>query len=162
MLVEGDFNVSLLVLKGDQRGEDIAADMLTEVLEDMSAHFLPRCHSWCRYRKKWSMFREGREVRSRTDYILGMDRCLFGNVSVRDPRHNSDHYMVMGCLHSAPLREHARYLGGRKRLYLDTPTAPTREDVISASLRRSIPKPLARYTGKNAWILASTWRLVDK
>ena len=60
------------------------------------------------------MIREGREVWSRTDYNLGTDRRLFGNVSVRDPRHNSDHYMVLGCLHSAPLREHARYLGGEQ------------------------------------------------
>ena len=31
------------------------------------------------------MIQEGREVRSRMDYILGTDLCLFGNVSVRDP-----------------------------------------------------------------------------
>ena len=61
------------------------------------------------------MIREGREVRSRTDYILGIDRRLFWNVSVRDPMHNSDHYIVLGCLRSAPLREHAKYLGGLKR-----------------------------------------------
>ena len=30
----------------------------------------------------------GREVRSRTNYILGTDLRIFGNVSVRDPRHN--------------------------------------------------------------------------
>ena len=34
------------------------------------------------------MIREGREVRSWTDYIMGTDRRLFENVSVRDPRHN--------------------------------------------------------------------------
>ena len=54
------------------------------------------------------MIREGREVCSRTDYILGTDCHIFGNVSVRDPRHNSDHYMVMGFLHSASLKEHSR------------------------------------------------------
>ena len=64
------------------------------------------------------MIRMGREVRSRTDYILGKDCRLFGNVSVLDPMHNSYHYMVLGCLHSASLREHARYLGGRKCLPL--------------------------------------------
>ena len=64
---------------------------------------------------------------SRTDYILGTDFRLFVNVYVRDPRHNSDHYIVLGCLHSASLREHARYFGGRKRLPLRPPTKPTRE-----------------------------------
>ena len=58
------------------------------------------------------MIQEDREVRSQMDYILGKDCRLFGNVSVQDPRHNSDHDMVLGCLHSALLREHARYLGG--------------------------------------------------
>ena len=68
------------------------------------------------------MLQKGREVRSWTDYILGMDHRLFGNVSVRDPRHNSDHYMVLGCLQIASLTEHNRYLGGRKKLLLKPPT----------------------------------------
>ena len=33
------------------------------------------------------MIREGRELRSRTEYILGMDHHLFGNVSSWDPMH---------------------------------------------------------------------------
>ena len=57
---------------------------------------------------------KGREVRSRIDYILGTDCRLFGDVSVRDPWHNSDHYMVLDCLPSASLMEHKRYLGGQK------------------------------------------------
>ena len=86
-------------------------------------------------------------MRSWTEYILGEDFRLFGNVYVRDPRHNSDHYMVLGCLHSAPLREHARYLRGRKRLHLrplTIPTIPTREDEIFRGLRRAVPETLAR------------------
>ena len=70
--------------------------------------------------------------------------------------------MVLGCLHSAPLREQARYLGGRKRLPLRPPTYPTREDGIFANLRRTVPKPLDREVRKNTWILAETWRLVDE
>ena len=72
------------------------------------------------------MIRVGREVRSRTDYILGTDFRLFWNVSVQDPRHNSDHCLVLGCLQSAPLREHSKYLRRRKRLPLRPPTTPTR------------------------------------
>ena len=44
------------------------------------------------------------------------------------------------------MRENVRYLGGRKRL----------------PLRRAVPKPLARDAGKNAWISAAMWRLVDE
>ena len=62
------------------------------------------------------MRRKVQVVWSRTDYILGTDSRLFKNVAVRDPRHNSDHYMVLGCLPSAPLSATKRYLGGAKAL----------------------------------------------
>ena len=90
------------------------------------------------------MIRGGREVRSRTDYILRWDRRLFGNVFIRDPRHNSDHYMVLGCRHSASLKGNARYLGGRKRPPLLPLTKLTREDTIFAALLRAVPKPRDR------------------
>ena len=96
------------------------------------------------------MIREGGYVRSQTDYIMGTDCHILWNVSVWDPRNKSEHYMVLGCLRSAPLREHAKYLGGRKQLLLRTPIALTREDVIFADLRRSVPNPLARDARKNA------------
>ena len=48
------------------------------------------------------------------DYILGTDLRLFWNMSIRETMHNSYHYMVLGCLRIAPLREHAKYLGGHK------------------------------------------------
>ena len=47
LLMAGDFNVNLVDLEGDRRGEYIAAVMATEGLEDMSAHFLQRWRSWC-------------------------------------------------------------------------------------------------------------------
>ena len=74
------------------------------------------------------MIRKVREVRSWTDYILGTDHRLFRNVAVRDPRHNSDHYMVLGCRPSAPPTEHKRYLGGRKRFPVRAPREPTSRD----------------------------------
>ena len=60
----------------------------------------------------------GREVRSQKDYIIGTDLNLFRNVSVQDPQHNLDHYLVLGCLCSATPREHSQYLGRRKRIPL--------------------------------------------
>ena len=64
--------------------------------------------------------------------------------SVQDPRHNSDHYMMLGCLPSASLAEHKKYLGGRKNLPLRPPKEPTREDDGFTALRRAIPKAKAR------------------
>ena len=107
------------------------------------------------------MVREGKVVRSRTEYLLGTDRSLFSNVSVRDPRHNTDHFMVVGCLCSAPEQEHTRYIMGRRKMPLRPPTEPTREDGIFAALRKSVPKPHARDRHKSAWISEETWRLVD-
>ena len=101
-------------------------------------------------------------MRSRTDYILGKDFRLVWNVSVRDPWHNSEHYMVLGCLHSAPLREHSKYLGGIKQILLRPLTTPTREDEIFAALWRAIPKPQDQDARENAWISEATWRLVGE
>ena len=108
------------------------------------------------------MLRNGREVRSRTDYIPGTDRRLFRNVAVRDPWHNSDHYMVLGCLLSAPPTDHKRYLGGRKRWLVRLPREPTRTDQLFAALRRAIPRAQPREARRNAWISESTWRLTNE
>ena len=87
------------------------------------------------------MVRLRREVRSQTEYILRIDCHIFSNMSVREPSHNSDHYMVLGCLYSAAIREHAEYLERHMCLPLQPPTSLTREDGIFAALRRAIPKP---------------------
>ena len=108
------------------------------------------------------MIREGREVRSRMYYILGTDHRLFGNVSIRDPRHNSDHYMVMGLPpHRTPDGPHQVSWGAQASSPPPT-DLPTREDGIFAALRRAAPNMLARDTRNNAWILEATRRLVDK
>ena len=162
LLVVGDLNTMLTEPEKERRGTDIAAALVEEGLKNMATHFLPCQRKWGRERRTWSMVRKGKVVRSRTDYILGTDRCLFWNVSVWYPRHNTDHYMVLGCLHSAPKREHTNYLTGRKRLPLRPPSYPTREDRIFAALRRAVPKPHARERRKNWWILEDTWRLVEE
>ena len=102
LMVAGDFNVDILAPEG-RRAENIATDLATAGVEDMAQHFMPRGRRWCQDLRKWDMKRQGQVVRSRTDYILGTDRRLLQNVAVRDPRHNTDHYMVLGCLPGAPL-----------------------------------------------------------
>ena len=83
-------------------------------------------------------------------------------MSVRDPRHNTDHYMVVGHLCSATARDHARYIKGRRKMPLKPPTEPTREDKLFGALRRAVPKPHKQDKHKNAWISEETWRLVDE
>ena len=108
------------------------------------------------------MVREGKVVRSRTDYLLGADRIIFRNMSVQDPQNNTDHFMMVGCLRSAPEREHTQYIAGRRKSPLRPPTEPTREDGVFAALRRAVPKPHGRYRHKNEWISEETWRLINK
>ena len=95
-------------------------------------------------------------------FSYGADRSLFWNVSVWDPRHNTDHYMVLGCLRSGPEREYAKYLLGSKKLPLRPPAEPRRDDGIFTALRRFVLKPHARERRMNEWISEDTWRLVDK
>ena len=122
----GGFNIDLGETVSDGRGTEIAAALTEARVEDMTAHFLPRKRRWGRECRTLSMVREGKVIRSRTDYLLGTDCSLFRNVAVRDPRHNSDHYMVVGQLRGGTAREHVRYIKGRRRLPLLPPKEPTR------------------------------------
>ena len=162
LLVAGEFNVDIATPEGDRRAEDMATELATAGLEDMARHFLPQEKRWCRDRRTWGMLRKGQEVWFRTDYTLGMDSYLFRNVTVWDPRHNLDHYMVLGCLPSAPLSETKQYLGGRKRWPVRSPVKPSRTDELFAALRRAVPRPKPREARRNAWISAETWKLIDE
>ena len=122
----GDLNVKLEYPEEDHREEVIMLVLEAVGVDDMSAHFLPRLCPWCQYGRMWSMVRLGREMRSRTDYIFGTYCRIFRNVAIWYPWHNSDHYMVLGCLRSSPLREHSEYLGRRTRLPLWHLIKPTR------------------------------------
>ena len=92
----------------------------------------------------------GREVRSRTDYIMGMDLRIFSKMSVRDPRHNSDYYMIFGCLHIATLRDNTKYLGRLTRVPFRPPTASIIEECLFSDLQQAIPNPKARESDKNS------------
>ena len=81
LIVAGDINTDLGDMACDGRGSEIAAAITEAGLEDMTAHFLPRKRKWERDRRTWSMVRGGKEIRYRTDYILGTDLSLFSNVA---------------------------------------------------------------------------------
>ena len=107
------------------------------------------------------MHRSGREVRSWTDYILGTDSCLFQNVLVRDARHNTYYYLVLGCLCRAKPAAHLRSLWKRTRLPIRTPATPDKSDRMFDEIRRAIPKPAQKERHHQAWISPDTWSLID-
>ena len=73
MVVAGDLNTVLDNPENYRRGREIAAALTEAGLEDTTAYFLPHWRRWGLERRTWSMVREGKVVRSRTDYILGTD-----------------------------------------------------------------------------------------
>ena len=74
LIVSGELNADLERTGGRGQDKDITAVVATAGLEDLSEHFLPQWRPWCRGRREWAMVQLGREVRSRTDYILGSNR----------------------------------------------------------------------------------------
>ena len=114
--------------------------MTTEGLEGMAAHFLPCHHTWTWDGRMWSIIRCSQEVRSRIDSIIGIERRRLQNVAVWDPRHNTDHYLVLGCLQCANLRENQWYLGKRRRLPLLPIRQLYRKETFFTSLWNLIPK----------------------
>ena len=95
---------------------------------------------------------------------MGSDHQIIQNVAVWDPRHNSDHFMVVGSLSVASPRERSNYLGIRTHLPMCPPVRQTRTraDELFGELRHTVPKPDKRAARHNLWISAETWRLANK
>ena len=95
-------------------------------------------------------------MQSQTNHILGTDRCLIQNVAFRDSCHNTDHYLVMGCLCGAPSAENLRYLGNRARFPINPPNNPDGVYRLFVELRGGIPNPPWQERPRQAWILPET------
>ena len=104
--------------------------------------------------------RMGKGAWSRTYYTLRKDCHLFRNVSVQEPRHNSDHYFILGFLGSTTLREHVNYLGWCTQILLCPLTTLTIEDGLFGALHWALSKPKAREARNNAWILSYMWNII--
>ena len=160
----GYFKVDLERTGGRGRDKEIAVAVATAGLEDIVGHFLLQRRAWCKDRRMWETVRKGRVLQSWTDYTLGYDCRIFQNVAVQDPRQNSDHLMILGCLCGASPREHLRYLDFRMRLLLRPTGRQTRTQAenIFAELWRAVPKPEKWAARRNLWILAETRRIINK
>ena len=152
MIVVGDLNVDPDKAGVQGRDKEIALTVATAVLEDIGVNFFTRQRAWCRDQITWEAVRQGRVVRYQTNYILGSDRWIFQNMAAWEPRHNSDHFMVVKFLHGASLREHSRYLGCRTRLLLYPPVRQMRmrAENLFAELWRAVPKPEKQTARRNS------------
>ena len=82
----------------DKHEEDLAMVLVDKGLVNMTDHFMPkrRCSgagSWT-----WRIHREGRQVTGRGNYILSTDRRNFTNTGMREPRHGTDHRMILAVI----------------------------------------------------------------
>ncbi|HEY9815724.1 MAG TPA: endonuclease/exonuclease/phosphatase family protein, partial [Candidatus Obscuribacterales bacterium] len=158
----GDLNVNLASPQG-ARAVEIATALDTHGLEDLVPHFYQR--SRFGYGTTWRQCRNGQWINSRCDYILGTDRRIWQNVSIRDPRNfDSDHYMVIGKLLSAPMTGNRRYLLGRRRFPLKLPKwgPQSRADALFQALQEMKTPPQRVNRLKKPWVSEATWKLVDQ
>ena len=127
----------------------------------MSGHFLSQQKTWLKDGRTWDMQWGGQEVRSQTDYVLGIDSCLFQNVAVWNARNNTYHYLILGCLRGSAPAAHLRYLRRCTRLYSRPPATPDKADHMFDKLRWAIPRPPQQELPRQAWISPETWSLIN-
>ena len=141
LLVSRDFNTNSSNLDGHVIDEDIYTAMATEGLEDMADYLLPRHLPWKIDGQTWNILYCRKEVRPQKDYILRTDHRLFQNVAAQEPRHNTDHYLILGFLCGTTLRDHQRYLISRILILFHTPRRTSLEYTLFAELCRVASKP---------------------
>ena len=159
----GDLNANLAKKEGTPRGEAITDELEAARQEDTGINFLPHRKPWFQDRCTCSMRRDGIEVWSWMDYILGAYCRLFQDVAVRDPRHNSDHYMVLGCLSEDPEKELMEYLLKAchfpfQTIHCNLASMP---DKLFSDLNTQIPKIPLRERVSLAYIYDVTWAAMD-
>ena len=138
----GDIDANLEEPEGTPRSETIADKLVADGLMDMSLYFLQQQKTWLKDRCTLRMQWDGREVRSRREYILGTDRILFQDAAIQDTRHHSEHYMVLGCLRGGPTKD----LTGCLQKACRFPLRPLRHNLVLApdklfsELKTQIPK----------------------
>ena len=72
LLATGNNNVNLEAPEVQEREKEIMATLSAVGLNEISGNFLPQCTSWFWDGRKWSMISRGQELRSRTNYIMGI------------------------------------------------------------------------------------------
>ena len=161
LLVSGSFNAGIAEPEGHGLDKVISETVEMVVLEYMSGQLLPHQIPWARDSRKLSMLRKDQEVKSWADCILGTYRHLFQNLSSRYPRHNTDKYMILGCLSGTTLRDNQQYLIWCMWIPLCPPKTSILEDTILMDLKRSVPKPSVSQKQRASFIYEETWQFFD-
>ena len=100
-------------------------------------------------------------MRSCTNYILGTFSCLFHNVAVWDAQHNTNHYLILGCLPGAAPAAHSHYLRKVTRSPIMPPSTLDRVSCMFAELQGGITSPPWREHHRQEWIWPETCSLIN-
>ena len=90
------------------------------------------------------MWKQGRPITGRGDYILGMDRRDFYNVCIRESRLLVGHQMILAEIKWDGVSIIHKYYKGRTTWPIVAPKGETmwEEDVIFNNLRKEVKKPM--------------------
>ena len=151
----GDLNCNLDCPRGN-RGHDISSAITLLNLSDVAAHFPHPRGRWT-----WSQWREGRYIRSVTDYILAQHPLEFSRWAIKTPRHNSDHRAIVVELGVNSRREHSKYCQ-RHEYPIHSVKPLCRIDQMFEDLCASCDLTTPQDHRDNSWISQDTWALIDK
>ena len=146
----------------DEREHEILDVLMNYGLINLAKHFSQRK----RWRAGWTWYQKTVDG-PRTavcDYILANDRRIVWNYSLRQPRFDSDHLMLVIRIRTGNVQRHKAYLKARKRFPLPPVKQPlTLADSLLLELKKFVPKPTRDEKRKyRPWVSPETWRLVDE
>ena len=111
------------------------------------------------------MWREGRPISGRGDYILGT-RDEFSMVGLQEPITPTDHRMVLGLLCGDRVTSNRAYVRGRTTWPVREEKGRTRQiegDLHFKDLKRKIKKPSRKDRSTlSPWIPETTWKIADQ
>ena len=104
-LLVGDINACLENPR-EQSEEHLATVIAGHGLTDQARHSVPTRRYQVEGNWMWRMWREGKPISVRGDYISGMTQQDFYNVGIREPIMPTDHRIVLGVLIGEGARRH--------------------------------------------------------
>jgi hypothetical protein len=106
----GDLNVDL-DRPSNSRADEILSMTVLLALEDVGDHYFHPRGRWT-----WSVPRNGRYVRSKTDYILAQEISDFTRWAIKIPRVHTDHRAIIAEMKLDRFYMHRRYTSCRRHL----------------------------------------------
>jgi hypothetical protein len=156
LIVFGDLNCNLACPHGS-RGHDISFALSLLNLSNVAHHFPHPRGQWT-----WSQWREGRYIRSTTDYVLAQQPLEFTRWAIKTPRYNSDHRAIVVELTVNSRRQHLRYANSRRQFPIHPIRPLCRIDQKFEDLCTYCEQSNPVDHRDRSWIHQETWALIEQ